>query len=69
MVHKLPTIKFKNKEYIYDYRLSELRTAGEKSPIKFIALNNTENELLDYAIKNQDKSLIKINMKDLEWKL
>jgi hypothetical protein len=65
---ELPRILFKNKWYTFDYRLSELRVTTKKG-IRSINLNNTELELLDYAIKNKDKHLILSNMKDLEYKL
>ena len=65
---ELPKIWYKGKLYIFDYRLSELRTAAKKG-IRSINLNNTELELLDYAIKNKDKSLILNNMKELNYKI
>ena len=69
MVTELPVIKWKGKKYIYDSRLSELRTTGKKVPWKSINLNAQENELLEFALGTKDKKLIRVNMEDLDWKL
>jgi hypothetical protein len=68
MGKELPKINWKGKTYTFDYRLNELRTIGKKG-IEFIALNNMETELLNFAIHSRDPSLVKANMRDLDWKL
>ena len=65
---ELPRILYNGKWYIFDYRLSELRTTT-KTGIRSINLNNSELELLDYALKIKDKDLIMSNMKELKYKL
>lgn len=65
---KLPEIKYKGKTYTYDYRLHQLRIKTRRG-LRFINLNVQENELLNYAIENNNRSLILANMRDLEWKL
>lgn len=66
MINQLPTIKHKKKKYFFDYRLQELR---EINTLRSIFLNNTELELLSYAIEKNSLRLIKLNMLELEYKL
>lgn len=66
-MNELPKIFWKGKTYIFDYKLSELRT--DEKPIKFVCLNNQEAELLSYAVQRMDRSLISANMRDLGYKL
>jgi hypothetical protein len=63
---ELPKIYWKGKQYIFDYSLSQLRSV---KPIKFISLDSGELELLDYAVRSNDRKLINQNMNDLEYKL
>jgi hypothetical protein len=65
---ELPTIYYKGKTYTYDYKLNELRELTKKG-IRFICLNNTENECLSYALSVKSNSLVLANMKELEWKM
>jgi len=65
---ELPKIHFKNKTYVFDYKLNELRIITNKG-LKSINLNNQELELLAYAIDNNNVRLIRLNMLDLEYKL
>lgn len=65
----IPTIKFKNNTYFFDYRLKQIRLLkklkGELFTIKFTDLNDNQAELLKYAIESNDKKLIETNMKGL----
>lgn len=61
-MNKLPLINFKNKTYVFDKRLKELRLLDG---LFFLDLNNNQIELLEYAINTNDKKLIKINMVDI----
>ena len=61
-MNALPIIDFKNKSYVFDKRLKQLR---ELNGLFFIDLDNNQIELLEYAINSKDKKLIKINMSEL----
>lgn len=66
-MNALPTIKWKNRVWTFDYRLQELRSITKKG-IKTVFLNTTEVELLDHAIKSGDEWLVKCNMRELDYK-
>jgi len=66
MLIQLPIITFKGISYFFDYRLHEIRNMKTACSI---FLNDTELELLNYAIQKKDPVLIKINMDSLKYKL
>jgi hypothetical protein len=65
MITKLPTIRYKNRTFTFDYRLSELRTIRGKHGLLSMSLCQTEKDMLDYAIKHKNKNLIKELMKEI----
>jgi hypothetical protein len=65
---ELPKITFKGREFVFDYRLNELREITDKG-IRFTNLNNQETELLAHAVSSRSNRLLKINMEEISWKL
>jgi hypothetical protein len=66
-MNELPTIKWRNRVWTFDYRLQELRSVSDNG-MKTVTLNNSETELLDYALKVGNRNLIRCNMHDLQYK-
>ena len=64
---KLPTIKFKNRTYTFDYRLKQIRLSRclKGHAIFFIDMTEQQAELLNYAVQQKDKKLIETNMEDI----
>jgi len=61
---ELPKVKYKDRIFVFDYNLSELREVKDNS-IWFIKLNHNQRDLLDYAIRKKNKKLIEINLREI----
>jgi len=66
-MNQLPTIRWKNRVYTFDYRLQELRSITKKG-MKTVTLNRTETELLQFALNMNSKTIIRSIMHDLNYK-
>ena len=62
-INFLPKIKHKGVVYIFDVKLSELRT--DTRPINFIRLDHNQAELLEYALNSNNRDLINSNMEEI----
>ena len=71
---ELPKIPFGGKEYTFDQRLCELRSADPKAGMEFIKLREAQCELLAFALGAKDSKtyergvgsyLVKLNMEEI----
>ena len=63
-VRELPQMKIGEVTYTIDLRLREIRCLTEEG-LRFFPLGNTYAEVIEYALRSNDKRLLKMSVKEI----